>query len=76
MVQQFVASVVMTRVVPNVPGKVDIKNCLFFITADDEDQARGRALTQAMDQLPTHQLLTIMLSVPPESWTATMEEKT
>jgi len=72
-VQQFVASVVMTR---SQPDKLNIQNCLFFITANNEDEARGQALTQAMDQLPTHQLFTIMLSVPPESWTATMKEKT
>lgn len=72
MVQQFVASVVMTQ---QAADKLNIRNCVFFITANDEDQARGAALTQAMDQLPTYQLLTIMLSVPPEDWIATITKE-
>lgn len=65
MVQQFVASVVMTQ---QAADKLNIRNCLFFITASDEDQARGQAVVQAMDQCPGYQMCTTMLSVPPKAW--------
>ena len=49
-------------------GSLDIKTCMFFITANNEHEAYGQGLAQAMDQLPGYQLATIMCSLPPESW--------
>jgi hypothetical protein len=58
----------------NERDRLNIKTCLFFITANNEDEARGKAVAQAMEQLPGHEVFTIMVSVPPATWTATLKE--
>ena len=62
---RFVSVVTMTRTQPD---KLNIQTCAFFITASNEDEARGKGIAQAMEQLPAHQVFTAMVLVPPESW--------